>query len=109
MAKLGDRVLYHVHEGHKTTTVKSDQATGDKVETVGSIHHHEITIFAGTVGRVHASGSADIMILVPNKEPKWCDAVHEGEPTKVLKPKVDGTAADALDEYEPLPDWFEVL
>ena len=72
MAKLGDRVLYAVHDGHKTETVKGDK------KLAGSVHHPELTEFAGLVGRLHADGSCDIAILVPNGELKWVDGVTEG-------------------------------
>lgn len=59
MAIVGDRVHYTPHAEHA--------------------HLADYPALAATVGRVHEDGSADLFVLVPNKEPHWQDAVPEGE------------------------------
>ncbi len=76
MSKLGDVVVYTVPAGHETTTLETIAA---KVEEIfGSIHHSEMREFAAIVGNVNIDGTCDLQLLVPNKEPRWVDAVPEG-------------------------------
>lgn len=111
-AKLGDRVVYHAHEAHHTETVKTDPSTNKPTVTHGSNAHHECRSFSGTVGRVHADGTADILFFPPNREPKWADRVHEGEPAPQLAAVQPKPAPEGEKQPEPimeLPDYFEVL
>ncbi len=73
MPHLGAAVVYRVHDEHKTKTLKGEATLH------GSVHHPELTEFAGIVGRVHDDGSCDILLLIPNREPKWVDRVHAGD------------------------------
>lgn len=76
MTKLGDVVVYTVPEGHETTL---EEKLAEKVaEIFGSIHHPEMRSFAAIVGNVNIDGTCDLQLLVPNKEPRWADAVPEG-------------------------------
>lgn len=76
--KLGQAVVYRAHAEHKTETVKKD-ANGKEITLQGSLHHPEMEEFAGLVGRVHADGSADLIIFPPNRPAVWVDAVKQGE------------------------------
>lgn len=72
MAHLGDTVIFRAARNAFTETLKG------KDRLRGSHFHPEMTEFAGIVGRVHADGSADLQILVPNQPTRWVDAVPEG-------------------------------
>lgn len=74
MSKLGHPVVYRAHEGHHVESDHPD--TGEKV--LGSLHHAGMREFAGIVGRVHADDTCDLIIFVPNKEPRWVDGVAYG-------------------------------
>lgn len=78
-AYVGHPVQYTVHGEHRTETVKKHPTTGEDLSYRGSVHHHEMTVFGGRIGRVHPDGTADIVIDVPHKEPKWIDGVKEGD------------------------------
>jgi hypothetical protein len=42
-------------------------------------HLHDQPEYAAVVGRVYPDGSADLAVLVPNREVTWMDKVPEGD------------------------------
>ena len=83
MPYLGSHVVYHCAESHKTKTVKAEHGS-KPVELDGSIHHPELTDFAGLVTREHdtAKGEAetfDIVIFPPGRAPSHIEGVVEGD------------------------------
>lgn len=78
--KLGQAMVYRAHaeHRHKVTEKDVDGAETTKL-TGGSIHHDAMDEFAGIVGRVHADGSADLLIFPPNRAPVWVDGVKPGD------------------------------
>lgn len=77
MSKLGHAVVYTVLAAHVVETFL--EKIGDEVRSIfGSVHHPEMTAFAGVVGRVNDDGTSDIVIFVPNKDVRWVSAVPEG-------------------------------
>ena len=58
MARIGDRVTFRPHAEHEHLNA-----------------HPELVAI---VGQLHAGGTADLFVLVPNKEPIWADGVPEG-------------------------------
>lgn len=60
MAQVGNAVIYTPHAGYDHLTDYAGQG------------------LAATIGRMHADGTADLFVLVPNKEAHWQDAVPEG-------------------------------
>ncbi|HEY2068265.1 MAG TPA: hypothetical protein VGG48_01825 [Rhizomicrobium sp.] len=86
MARLGSHVIYHTHDEHRTVTTKK-QLGEEAVELQGSIHHPELTDFAGLVTRLSAGPSAgkkkpaqlhDIVIFPPGRAPTHVEGVSEG-------------------------------
>lgn len=73
MSRLGHPVIYTVHDEHRVVANAEGAAL-----VHGSIHHGEMTEFAGIVGRVHASGNCDIRLFVPNHDSVWVDDVPAG-------------------------------
>lgn len=73
MSQLGHHVVYRVHAEHKTETIKGDKTVA------GSLHHEELTEFAGLVTRVRGKGKCDLIIFPPNRSPVHVDDVAEGD------------------------------
>lgn len=77
MFKLGWPVVYTVPEVHHARTVVTQGPNAGEHE--GSVHHQHLRTFAATVGRIHPDGTADLHILIPNKDAKWVERVPFGE------------------------------
>jgi hypothetical protein len=92
---LGSHVVFHVPEEHHTTTTKTPHG-GEAVELAGSVHHPELTDFAGLVTRVHPAVTAvgatktapavaakpatyDIVIFPPGRAPVHVENVRVGK------------------------------
>lgn len=73
MLSTGNAIVYSVPDKHLTVTLKREG------EVQGSVHHHELTEFAGLVTRVYEDGEVGLVIFPPNRPHVTVDKVPEGD------------------------------